>query len=78
MILLTQRVGGVTRKCDARCFNAKSGGCDCICGGRNHGVGLEKALDNIFRAEVIKGVQVTRRAMREDKRRKEAHGNDAA
>jgi hypothetical protein len=26
-------------KCDARCRNAKSGDCDCSCGGVNHGLG---------------------------------------
>ena len=26
-------------KCDARCRNAKSGDCDCSCGGARHGLG---------------------------------------
>ena len=48
MILMTQKVGqGPTQRCDARCYNAKSGECKCICGGRNHGAGLKKALDNV-------------------------------
>lgn len=48
MILMTQKVGqGPTQRCDERCYNAKSGKCECICGGRNHGVGIEKALDNV-------------------------------
>ena len=48
MILLTQKIGdGPVRRCDARCFNAKHGGCKCICGGRNHGAGITKALDNV-------------------------------
>lgn len=33
-------------KCDANCYNATSPECDCICGGRNHGVGLKQAQDN--------------------------------
>lgn len=33
-------------RCDARCYLAVGGVCECICGGRNHGVGLAKALDN--------------------------------
>jgi hypothetical protein len=48
MILLSQKIGdGPTQRCDARCFNAKGGNCQCICGGRNHGVGIDKALDNV-------------------------------
>ncbi len=35
---------GCVGRCDARCYNAKEPHCDCICGGRNHGRGLEKAL----------------------------------
>jgi len=47
MILMTQKVGqGPTQRCDARCYNAKTGHCACICGGRNHGAGMQKALDN--------------------------------
>ena len=48
MILMTQKIGqGPTQRCDARCYNAKSGECKCICGGRNHGAGIDKALDNV-------------------------------
>ena len=36
-----------TRRCDARCYNAKRPNCDCICGGRNHGVGREQAHENM-------------------------------
>jgi hypothetical protein len=48
MILLSQKVGsGPTRVCSARCYNAKGGKCDCICGGRNHCAGEQQALDNV-------------------------------
>jgi hypothetical protein len=33
-------------KCDATCYNATGPDCDCICGGRNHGVGLKQATEN--------------------------------
>lgn len=33
MITLTSK-----RKCDARCWNAKSKTCSCACGGRHHGM----------------------------------------
>jgi hypothetical protein len=33
------------RKCDGRCYDAKNPRCDCICGGKNHGVGLRRAIE---------------------------------
>jgi hypothetical protein len=48
MILLTEKIGqGPTRRCDSRCYNAQGGQCKCICGGRNHGAGIDKALENV-------------------------------
>jgi hypothetical protein len=39
---------GGTRRCDARCYDSRPATeCDCICSGRNHGVGLRKALENV-------------------------------
>ena len=37
---------GLVGRCDAKCYNANSPDCDCICGGCNHGAGLQKAIDN--------------------------------
>lgn len=36
------------RRCDSSCYNAKTPpkGCRCICQGRNHGVGLDRAVEN--------------------------------
>lgn len=36
-----------TRRCDARCHDATSQECDCICGGRYHGKGTDRALDEM-------------------------------
>lgn len=48
MILLMEKIGsGPTRRCDQRCYGARGGHCDCICGGKNHGAGIDKALDNV-------------------------------
>jgi hypothetical protein len=48
MKLLIQSKGSANQRCDRRCYDAKAGGhCDCCCGGRNHAVGLQKALENI-------------------------------
>lgn len=33
------------RRCDEKCYNAQGSICKCCCGGRNHGVGLQKAVD---------------------------------
>jgi hypothetical protein len=35
--------------CDAKCYNAKSPICDCICNGLNHGIGLPAAIDRTRR-----------------------------
>lgn len=37
---------GCVGRCDARCYNAKTPECDCICGGKNHGAGLKQAAEN--------------------------------
>lgn len=33
-------------RCDAKCYDAIESSCDCVCGGMNHGAGVEKAADN--------------------------------
>jgi len=43
-----QKIGqDAARRCDARCYHGKSKACRCICGGKNHGAGLQKALNNV-------------------------------
>ena len=37
---------GCKGRCDARCYEACEPHCDCVCGGRNHGAGLERAVEN--------------------------------
>ena len=37
---------GCVGRCDAKCYDAQSADCDCICGGTNHGAGLELAIEN--------------------------------
>lgn len=45
MTTLIQTGGAIgERRCDAKCYEAECVECDCICGGVNHGKGLEKAL----------------------------------
>ncbi len=38
--------GVLILKCDAKCHNAKGPNCRCICGGINHGVGNNQAIEN--------------------------------
>lgn len=45
--LLTMHTShGIVGRCDANCYNATTKACTCICGGRNHGVGLNRAIEN--------------------------------
>jgi len=37
---------GCIGRCDAKCYNATTPRCECICGGRNHGVGRKQAENN--------------------------------
>lgn len=46
-LITTGNRNGEQRRCDARCYDAKGPECDCCCGGRNHGVGLDKAIQNM-------------------------------
>lgn len=36
---------GTYGRCDAKCYTADSPFCNCICGGANHGVGLQTAIE---------------------------------
>ena len=40
---------GCVGRCDAKCYEASSPvhTCDCVCHGKNHGVGLKKAESNV-------------------------------
>jgi len=44
--LIGSNSGGRSRRCNARCYNAKRPECDCLCLGANHGVGERQAQEN--------------------------------
>lgn len=44
LISAYKRDGTPIGRCDARCHNAKTSRCTCVCGGLNHGVGHANAL----------------------------------
>jgi hypothetical protein len=45
-LLAAHNSEGCIGRCDAKCYNAESAECHCICGGANHGVGYKQAVDN--------------------------------
>lgn len=46
MVLIEDVSGGTRRRCDTTCYNATGRECSCVCGGTNHGIGLDAALYN--------------------------------
>jgi hypothetical protein len=45
---------GCIGRCDAKCYEAQEPACDYICGGMNHGAGVQQAIDNTrVHAEVM-------------------------
>lgn len=45
MLISYSSSGGDQGRCDAKCYDAEHPDCDCICGGRNHGAGIDKATE---------------------------------
>jgi hypothetical protein len=50
---------GCVGRCDAKCYEAQGGDCSCICGGMNHGAGLEQARENTVQLtrEQVQGIE---------------------
>ena len=46
LITVSNSDGVVIGRCDAKCYDAKHEKCNCICGGKNHGIGRKKAEQN--------------------------------
>jgi hypothetical protein len=45
-LIAVYKSDGCVGRCDAKCYDAAGPSCDCICGGRNHGVGRSQAVQN--------------------------------
>lgn len=45
-VLAVYNSQGCVGRCDAKCHDATTPECDCICGGRNHGAGTVRAIAN--------------------------------
>ncbi len=46
LLIARSAAGRVIGRCDERCYLSQHNQCRCICGGRNHGVGLQAAAAN--------------------------------
>jgi hypothetical protein len=44
LIEIRKADGTLVGRCDARCYNAIGSLCECCCGGKNHGRGVERAV----------------------------------
>lgn len=53
LIIARKADGSLLGRCDAKCYNAKGLKCTCVCGGMNHGVGLNQAIDNIHKNRAL-------------------------
>jgi len=53
--------------CNSHCYNAKCEVCMCVCGGLNHGVGLQKAIENTIEMQRagIDGVKYNEKYLKE-------------
>lgn len=49
IIIKKDKHGAITGKCDAKCYDAKGKKCHCVCGGDNHGIGINEAILNTSR-----------------------------
>lgn len=47
MIAVYKGDGRCVGRCDAKCYDARHNDCHCICGGKNHGKGVEAAGVNV-------------------------------
>jgi len=45
-LIIIRHRGRTVGRCDARCHDAKTPKCNCVCGGRNHGCGYNQGLLN--------------------------------
>lgn len=47
VVLAVRNRDGSLGRCDAKCYDATIPRCRCVCGGKNHGKGLVRALAQI-------------------------------
>jgi hypothetical protein len=56
--------GDCVGRCDERCYEARELVCQCVCNGRNHGVGLQQAVKTtVERADAMIGFYVEKTAL---------------
>lgn len=52
---------GIKGRCDAKCHNAVTPECDCMCGGRYHGKGRDGTLEQVLREDGDRILEYARR-----------------
>ena len=59
MTTLIHAQGAGAGRCDAKCYDAQGPECDCVCGGMNHGAGVQGATDRTkeLAGEMLKEVE---------------------
>lgn len=67
-LIIVVNSGRVVGRCDALCYEATSPKCTCICGGKNHGVGLKKAAEQVseYTEQQLKALAAKGGAVTED------------
>jgi len=67
MVILQTKFG----TCDAKCYHANSdpAACRCICGGRNHGKGLDSVVEDLIEQNTVNGACVNWQAIRQERTR---------
>ena len=71
-VLAVHNSDGCVGRCDAKCYNAKGSICKCVCGGANHGAGLNQAVANV--AETVEGRMEHLGSAEKWEEYKESHG----
>ena len=60
MVLLEQYIKDKRKTCDGRCYKSPGDNCKCICGGANHGKGLQEAIEYIVtNRKMLEGLGMT-------------------
>ena len=56
------------RRCDAHCYDATHAHCECVCGGMNHGKGLDVAREQTAAAtaEMVRAIEARGGIVAED------------
>ena len=57
-VILSKKGTWTTRYCNATCHNAEGDKCQCICGGKLHGIGYQEAVYEVPTMTIEPGVRI--------------------